>query len=293
MIAKREKEPKLDETRIQKYKIIKSEDETSFDIKYIEQIGVLFKDQGVNSEGIAIIGSDDDNEEYKGFLIVNDVFCKPEKNSSLYFANNKMESKILSSLNDGGIAELNDICPINNCFGKTGYLILPQSLNLGYYDDDKKICWSKFEKWMTSNDGDASLFFVDKEKVLKAIETNDDDKKEKEKKENEDFMERIPVYLENVNSEESVFQKYGDKSKGYIIEGFEALAVNENNEMLLILESSKDKDTYNYILTGKFVKNKETNDKLSLCIDPCKFVKIENNGGGENYAQEALLFCKL
>lgn len=288
LIAKRQKEPKLDETRIQKYKIIKSKDETSFDIKFIEQIGVLFKDQGVNSEGIAVIESENDNEEYKGFLIVNDVFCKPKKNSNLYFINNKMESKILLSLDDDGVAELNDICPINNCFGKTGYLILPQSLNLGCYDDNK-ISWAKFEKWMKSNDGDASMFFVDKEKLLKVISSNDDEKE----KESENIMERIPIYLENVNSKESVFKQYGDKSQGFIIEGFEALAVNEKNEMLLILEASKEKDTYDFILTAKFVKNKETNDKLALSIDPCKFVKVENNGGGSNYAQEALLFCKL
>ena len=296
LIHKREKEPKLDETRIHKYKLIKSKDGTSFDIKYIEQIGVLFKDQGINSEGLAIIESEDDNEEYKGFLIVNDVYCKPAKNSNLYFINNKMESKILLSLNDDGAAELNDICPINNCFGKTGYLILPQSLNLGYYDGEKEnVNWSKFEKWMISNDGDASLFFVDKQQILAAITSGD--KKSDDTKENEDVstsqivLEKIPVYLDYVTSKESIFQKCCDKSDGYVAEGFEALAVNENNQILMILEYSKDKDTFNFILPAKFVINKEKNDQLEIHIDPCKIVKIENNGGGSNYAQESLLFC--
>ena len=282
-----------DETRILKYKLTKTDDQKSVDIKYIEQIGTVFKGGGVNSEGIEVIESEDENEEFKGFLITNDVFCKPTFNSNLYFINNKMESKILLSLNDDGIAELNDICKFNG-FGKNGYLILPQSLNLGYLDGDKKRQWDKFNKWSVTNDGDASLYFVNKEDILKGIKGGDKNDEDEKDDKGSIEMEKITVVLENVESEENLFKKFPDgKEEGYQAEGFEAICLNENNDALFSLEYSKKEDTFNFLLTGKFVKNEEKEDRLEIRIDPCKYVKIENNGAGSNYSQESLLFVKF
>lgn len=68
LVHKRDTDKNLDESRIQKYKLIKSEKGDEFEIKFIKQIGAVFKDQGVNAEGLAVIESEDDNDEYKVFL---------------------------------------------------------------------------------------------------------------------------------------------------------------------------------------------------------------------------------
>ena len=216
VVHKRNPTENLDETQIQKYQLIKdnnNDNKCGFNVKFLELSGTIFKDGGVNSEGIAIIETDDNQQI--GFLIVNDLFCKPKPNSNIYFIDIKCnKSSIIYTLNDDGLAELNDICEYKDkSFNKDGYIILPQALMLNTMNENNnKPNWEPFEKWVVSNDGDASLLFINRQNLLQVVTDNDDKKKNHDDNKNDIVIENIAVYLcDNHKSVESIFNKYTKK----------------------------------------------------------------------------------
>ena len=94
--------------------------------------------------------------------------------------------------------------------------------------------------------------------------------------------------------DESFFYKYS-RENGYQQEGFEALSFDCLFNGLLATEFSKlDEngknciETMNAILKCKFILNDEK--KLELILDPCDYIVVQSNGGGDNRAQESLIF---
>merc|ERR1712032_892646 len=153
----------------------------------------------------------------------------------------------MGSLNDDGVAELNGICTFDDSLqsdGKNGYFILPQSLNLGVMDKDGTTDWSAFEHWCLTNEGDASIFFVDKQDVLDKIDGTTDSLE----------LQKIRVdWEDSLDSKDSLFRAF-PMDNGYTVEGFEAMEIDEAGNILLIMEYSKGKDTFDLIMVARFAE---------------------------------------
>eukprot|EP01084_Bolivina_argentea_P255999 430840_1 len=172
LIREYDRDKGLDEHQIQKYKIFRNKTGSNkIEIKFIENVcNDLLKGESVNGEGLEIIESMNDNKII-GFLMCNDIYANP-KNSNIYYLNLKYEAKIIHSLNDEGVAELNGILH-HKAFGKDGYFILPQFLCLVGADRN----WDNFAKFVFENKGKGIIYFVDRKNLLKVIRCNDDKKR--------------------------------------------------------------------------------------------------------------------
>ena len=152
------------------------------------------------------------------------------------------------------MAELHGICRFKG-FGGDGFFILPQSLNLGVLGDDGKTDWTAFEKWTLSNEGNASVFFVEKTAVIsRVVGSGDEDGDEKEEKQMK--FERVCVSMaDGYASEKSLFKVFAcQKEDVFVTEGFEAMEMDEENRVMFTLEYSKkqghDADTFNFVVSN-------------------------------------------